>query len=295
VLRLGRALGWRRRELAASAAAVVGLSLHRQHHASPPNLTSSPAPDRSYVASDPERYRRHWPETSRCVFLTAPATPARGTAWVSPDVAAPFDGLDNLGKSSLVKRYIDGPNESIEAYHPTIEQTHHKELSFAGRSWKVKIIDTAGQVSSPAALFPPPASLPRAATSSRGCRYFRVEVSVMFSEDSCCCSYLAEGRPSEVISTVSLPAGVQRGEADVTAAVVWSPSEPLCQPPASFRPASLPFCSGLRRLCWSRMSTDALHTHSARRIRPRSSRSSTRSVSTATSSFTTRRTGRHST
>lgn len=50
------------------------------------------------------------------------------------------------GKSSLVKRYVDGPTESIEAYHPTIEQTHHKELAFAGRSWKIKIIDTAGQV-----------------------------------------------------------------------------------------------------------------------------------------------------
>lgn len=57
-------------------------------------------------------------------------------------------GSRSVGKSSLVARYVDGPTQEIDSYHPTIEQVKQKTLDFAGRSWVVDVVDTAGQVSS---------------------------------------------------------------------------------------------------------------------------------------------------
>ncbi|CDZ98029.1 ras family protein [Phaffia rhodozyma] len=57
-------------------------------------------------------------------------------------------GSRSVGKSSLVARYVDGPAQEIDSYHPTIEQVKHKKVSFAGRDFDIEVVDTAGQDSS---------------------------------------------------------------------------------------------------------------------------------------------------
>ena len=56
-------------------------------------------------------------------------------------------GSRSVGKSSLVARYVDGPTQEIDSYHPTIEQVKQKTLEWAGRNWVLDVVDTAGQVS----------------------------------------------------------------------------------------------------------------------------------------------------
>lgn len=56
-------------------------------------------------------------------------------------------GSRSVGKSSIVARYIVGPNEEIDSYHPTIESVKQKTLEWAGRNWILDVVDTAGQVS----------------------------------------------------------------------------------------------------------------------------------------------------
>lgn len=52
------------------------------------------------------------------------------------------------GKSSLVARYVDGPAQNIDSYHPTIEQIKHKNVKWSGQEWDLEVVDTAGQVRS---------------------------------------------------------------------------------------------------------------------------------------------------
>lgn len=56
-------------------------------------------------------------------------------------------GSRSVGKSSIVARYIVGPNEEIDSYHPTIESVKQKTVEWAGRNWVLDVVDTAGQVS----------------------------------------------------------------------------------------------------------------------------------------------------
>lgn len=70
--------------------------------------------------------------------------------------------LTDAGKSSLVARYVDGPAQEIDSYHPTIEQIRQKRAAYANRDWDLDVVDTAGQVRRPPARWlhtPPCASL----------------------------------------------------------------------------------------------------------------------------------------
>ncbi|EJD51996.1 hypothetical protein AURDEDRAFT_111527 [Auricularia subglabra TFB-10046 SS5] len=52
-------------------------------------------------------------------------------------------GSRSVGKSSLVVQYIE--SHFVEAYYPTIENTHTKTIEHAGAEYECDIIDTAGQ------------------------------------------------------------------------------------------------------------------------------------------------------
>jgi len=52
-------------------------------------------------------------------------------------------GSRSVGKSSLVKQFIDG--NFSEAYYPTIETTATKSIMYNGVEYPCEIIDTAGQ------------------------------------------------------------------------------------------------------------------------------------------------------
>ncbi|KAK7025017.1 GTP-binding protein rhb1 [Favolaschia claudopus] len=52
-------------------------------------------------------------------------------------------GSRSVGKSSLVKQFIDG--HFSESYYPTIESTASKIISYNGVEYPCEIIDTAGQ------------------------------------------------------------------------------------------------------------------------------------------------------
>ncbi|KAJ7656389.1 small GTPase superfamily [Mycena polygramma] len=52
-------------------------------------------------------------------------------------------GSRSVGKSSLVKQFIDG--NFSDSYYPTIESTATKTISYNGTEYPCEIIDTAGQ------------------------------------------------------------------------------------------------------------------------------------------------------
>ncbi|KAJ6562594.1 small GTPase superfamily [Mycena capillaripes] len=52
-------------------------------------------------------------------------------------------GSRSVGKSSLVKQFIDG--HFSESYYPTIEATCTKTITYKGSDYPCEIIDTAGQ------------------------------------------------------------------------------------------------------------------------------------------------------
>ncbi|KAJ6581928.1 rheb small monomeric GTPase RhbA [Mycena capillaripes] len=56
-------------------------------------------------------------------------------------------GSRSIGKSSLVKRLINGAFSEI--YHPTIETTVTKTITYNGTEYPCEIIDTEGQASLP--------------------------------------------------------------------------------------------------------------------------------------------------
>ncbi|KAF8882809.1 P-loop containing nucleoside triphosphate hydrolase protein [Infundibulicybe gibba] len=52
-------------------------------------------------------------------------------------------GSRSVGKSSLVKQYIEG--HFVESYYPTIESSFAKSITYKGVEYDCLIIDTAGQ------------------------------------------------------------------------------------------------------------------------------------------------------
>lgn len=54
------------------------------------------------------------------------------------------------GKSSLVVQFTE--NQFIDSYYPTIENTFTKSVNYKGVDYECDIIDTAGQVRTPASV-----------------------------------------------------------------------------------------------------------------------------------------------
>ncbi|KNC73403.1 hypothetical protein SARC_14040, partial [Sphaeroforma arctica JP610] len=52
-------------------------------------------------------------------------------------------GFRGVGKSTLIIQMVEG--RFVDNYHPTIENTFHKTISYQGREYQTDIIDTAGQ------------------------------------------------------------------------------------------------------------------------------------------------------
>lgn len=52
-------------------------------------------------------------------------------------------GSGGVGKSALTHRYVSGT--FVEEYDPTIEDSYRKNLKLNDKSWKIEIVDTAGQ------------------------------------------------------------------------------------------------------------------------------------------------------
>lgn len=48
------------------------------------------------------------------------------------------------GKSTLIIQFVEG--QFVENYHPTIENTFHRVISYRGHEYQTDIVDTAGQV-----------------------------------------------------------------------------------------------------------------------------------------------------
>lgn len=52
-------------------------------------------------------------------------------------------GFRGVGKSTLIIQFVEG--QFVENYHPTIENTFHKVISYRGHEFQTDIVDTAGQ------------------------------------------------------------------------------------------------------------------------------------------------------
>jgi hypothetical protein len=122
-----------------------------------------PSSQTNHARTPPQKDRRHGLSVRRSVPRSTPLRagvkhhderPPRSPAAVVADfLPVPWwcrcRGRGRVGKSSLVARYVDGPAQNIDSYHPTIEQIKHKNVKWSGQEWDLEVVDTAGQVSHP--------------------------------------------------------------------------------------------------------------------------------------------------